>query len=547
MLLRIVAPVLLASAQSVAGVASHAQTATPHSCHTQPYDPSAGDMALLSENYGAAETAYRTELASNPKSTAALNGLVRTMLEQQKLAEALDLTLESLAAQPNNPVLLDALGATRFRRGEVAEAVTAFNQSMQLDPCNASTYFDEYIYFRLVGKNATAQHQLDTAHKLMPDDPVISLVWRRTHAPPMTDAEVIDFFKKEVATRSLTPDYADAVNAAIKRLEAHNRGDCRIVSPQPQTTIPLEILTHEVLNLADEPDGVVLSALLNGKKKRLQVYTDAGGLVLSRSAALAAGLIPEAEIVNQLDKDGATRSFVTHVGSIRLGNLEFRNCMVEVLEKPPGSFGFLSDVDGAIGTEVFSDFLVTLDIPGGELRLSPLPQRPGDSPAPAASLDTTATSSNRQTIADAARDPYIAPEMKNWTPFYRDGHDIFVPAAVDKAPIKLFLIDLSARSNAISQDLARDVSYLAGNFREGTPPMNGANQQARDVSVTFAGVKQITHYMKAFDAEPLSPDIGVTISGYIGFPMLKELVTTIDYRDNLIHVVYNPKKPFRLD
>lgn len=37
---------------------------------------------------------------------------------------------------------------------------------------------------------------------------------------------------------------------------------------------------------------------------------------------------------------------------------------------------------------------------------------------------------------------------------------------------------------------------------------------------------------------------GVAISGIIGFPTLRELVISIDYRDNLVHVVYDPKKGY---
>ena len=37
---------------------------------------------------------------------------------------------------------------------------------------------------------------------------------------------------------------------------------------------------------------------------------------------------------------------------------------------------------------------------------------------------------------------------------------------------------------------------------------------------------------------------GVEISGIIGFPKLRELVISIDYRDNRVHVVYDPKKGY---
>jgi hypothetical protein len=46
--------------------------------------------------------------------------------------------------------------------------------------------------------------------------------------------------------------------------------------------------------------------------------------------------------------------------------------------------------------------------------------------------------------------------------------------------------------------------------------------------------------MSSFDSALLSSDMGAELSGVIGFPTLRELVVSIDYRDNLVHVVYDP-------
>jgi hypothetical protein len=46
--------------------------------------------------------------------------------------------------------------------------------------------------------------------------------------------------------------------------------------------------------------------------------------------------------------------------------------------------------------------------------------------------------------------------------------------------------------------------------------------------------------MSSFDSTLLSSDMGAELSGVIGFPTLRELVVSIDYRDNLVHVVYDP-------
>ena len=76
------------------------------------------------------------------------------------------------------------------------------------------------------------------------------------------------------------------------------------------------------------------------------------------------------------------------------------------------------DVDGLIGPDVFRDYLVTLDLPGREVRLGALPKRPDDTGARTASLDTSDESGDEATAlneADRAKDRYVAPEMKDWT------------------------------------------------------------------------------------------------------------------------------------
>ena len=62
-----------------------------------------------------------------------------------------------------------------------------------------------------------------------------------------------------------------------------------------------------------------------------------------------------------------------------------------------------------------------------------------------------------------------------------------------------------------------------------------------DVTIAFAKVRQLTQGMASFDGSSLTRSAGVEISGLIGFPTLRQLVISIDYRDNLVHVVYDPK------
>ena len=59
--------------------------------------------------------------------------------------------------------------------------------------------------------------------------------------------------------------------------------------------------------------------------------------------------------------------------SIKIGELEFQNRPVTVMDKRS-----VADENGLIGADVFSSFLVDIDIPDRKLRLGELPKRPGD-------------------------------------------------------------------------------------------------------------------------------------------------------------------------
>jgi hypothetical protein len=52
----------------------------------------------------------------------------------------------------------------------------------------------------------------------------------------------------------------------------------------------------------------------------------------------------------------------------------------------------------------------------------------------------------------------------------------------------------------------------------------------------------VVERMTAIETTEASRWAGMAISGFIGYPTLREVVVSIDYRDNLVKVVYNPKR-----
>jgi predicted aspartyl protease len=141
----------------------------------------------------------------------------------------------------------------------------------------------------------------------------------------------------------------------------------------------------------------------------------------------------------------------------------------------------------------------------------------------------------------------VAPEMKNWTPVFRVGHYLIFPTKIGDAPLKLFLMDTGAQMGMISPAAAREVTHVSTDELMHVSGLNGQVKNvlmADKVTIRFANVAQTLQGMTSYDSSALAHSAGVEISGLIGFPTLRELVISIDYRDNLVHVVYDPKHGF---
>ncbi len=509
---------------------------TRAACDVDRSAPSEADLALWARKYDDAELLYAAALKSDPADGRAMAGLVRTALRQDKDDEALALAKQYQAAYPKDADVLDALGEVRLRRGEVGEASVALDAAARLGPCDGRIHFDAARFLNLYGMYASAQQRLDFAHELMPNDAEITRRWQATQARPMTAQEQLAWLKEQLdhPKTPLTDSDKEAIEAAMKGIATREQGSCELVTPVTEARLPLVAMAG----------GVGLDVLINGKRKRLLVDTGASGLLLSRAAARAAGLVPELETTALgFGDEGEKKAFVTHVDDIRVGAMEFKNCTVQVLEQRGGL-----DMDGLMGPDMFRDFVVTLDFPARELRLGPLPKRPGEQGTEAKTLRAAEAEAGgdegRASGAERAEDRYTAPEMKDWTPVFRAGHWLIFPTRIGNAPVKLFAMDSGAASSMISPAAAREVTLVTPDRQTEVRGISGGVGRvsvADHVTLTFAGVRTETRGMTSFDSTVLSRAAGVEVSGFIGFETLSHLAISIDYRDNLVRVVYDPK------
>jgi hypothetical protein len=229
---------------------------------------------------------------------------------------------------------------------------------------------------------------------------------------------------------------------------------------------------------------------------------------------------------------------------VKIGGIEFTNCAVEILEK-----WSVLDSDGLIGGDVFDASQLTLDFPKHELRIAPLPERPGEKKADPAQADAAGDDEEAE-----PHDRYVAPEMAKWDLIYRIGHELLMPTGIvetkrvkdmDAWKDKLFVMDTGSDSMVISPPAAREVTKVS---RDDSVSFGGIQGEVDKVyeagkfTLAFAGLRMDAPSTVSVDLTKFSHDDGVEISGFIGAPALFQVVMHIDYRDNLVWCEYDAKK-----
>jgi predicted aspartyl protease len=496
--------------------------------------PNAAETALNRKDYGSAELQFRAMLEKNASDGAAHEGLVRALIEQDKVADAARDAEAWAAAAPGDTMALIALGDVRLRQGDPHAALVQAQNARLADLCNARAYYALARVESFAGFFATAKKMIEQAYVLHPTDDAIQTAWMSTRPAKERMQEWTEYVEHSDQLR-------DEDRAKLKtRLEKDSLDratDCRMAASSPREA---KVTMAEVMDGPQRFLGWGLDVKFNGKSRRLQIDTGASGITISRAAALFLGIKREDETeVGGIGDKGEVRTSIAHVASIKIGGIEFTNCPVQILEK-----WSVLDSDGLIGGDVFSGSLLTLDFPTHELRVAPLPERPEEKAASEAGDDR----------AEQAHDPYTAPEMAKWQRVYRVGHDLLMPTGlVDTKRIKdesawkdkLFLLDTGAGFNTISPAAAREVTKVSRDDDTEVRGISGAVNnvfEAGKFTLAFAGLRLDSPSMTAIDTTKLSHDDGMEVSGLIGAPALFQVALHIDYRDNLVWCEYKPQR-----
>ncbi len=511
-------------------------------------------QAIIAGKLPRAEELYRQKIVQQPKDAELIAGLARTLLAEQKVDEAESNIKAALATAPQSVELLTAQAEVQYRQGLPWDEEKTLQAAQQADPCYPHVHLALARYYQFNSYYASSVREIKVAHQLDPYDPEIRRAW----IPAMPLQQRIDELKAYLAASDTDVDSLRRAQFELTRLE--NRLDnrsraCQPASPVAATEIPFTPILIDATRIR----GWGLDVYFNDHRSRLQVDTGASGLNVSRPVAERAGLRPimRSEFSGVGDR-GAQSGYLAYADSIKIGGLEFRNCLVEVSDRRS-----IVDTDGLIGTDVFSSFLVTLDFPWHKLTLGPLPPYPGAVPAPATlnteqdssaesseAAPTGGTTQDTKTNPDSAgsHDRYIAPEMKTWTSVYRVAHQMIVPTALNQKRLRLFIIDTGAQNTSISPSAAREVTGVHSDPRamvHGVSGSVGSVYSGDRIVFRFAHLQQEKDNVLSFDTSSISKNTGTEISGFIGFDLLGLLVVQIDYRDGLMNFQYSADRGYQ--
>ena len=498
-------------------------------------------------NFEEAAETYQAVLKHNPSSAEGRTGLARCYLKLGKIEQAYETAAEGLKAAPDSQILHVVRGEICFRQGKMHEAEQEFLGAVNSDSPHARAYLGLARISEAISMHARARRMLERAHELDPSDPEIEWRWLK-RLEPSSRAKAL------AAYISAAVDAGDAESIEehkgylelLKQEQEYPLTNCTLVAA-PAT---VRSYLWPLFAVPSYIGGYGPEVRINARQFRLLLDTGASGILLNPRAAERAGILPakESKMVGIGDK-GDGDLYVGYADSVRIGSLEFKNCPVQVTAKE--AIG----QDGLIGADMFAHYLVTIDYPAHELRLSQLPQRPSSGP-PTSRADSSAplTESDNTFVDDASRtetkeanaeDRYIAPEMRSYTTVYRFGHMLLVPTLLNGSASKLFLIDSGSDHNYISPNAAREVTRVEEDKDTRVLGVKGRVKEvfrANKATLSFGRYKQENQDLIAFDLSKLSEDAGTEISGTLGFSLLRVLKLTIDYRDGLVDFSYDSRR-----
>ncbi len=483
-----------------------------------------GLKEFRTRQFQAAETSFA--LAADTQTDALLKShayawLARTELHlynvtaaQQAAEKAVDTARDSSNAQT-------AMAEVYFRQAKMAEAQQILIPLVKSQTAGARTYLALAKIYRAVGNYKSAQSLIEIGHRMDPKDPDLETLWLSAQT---RDERLRDLKSKLEGNPGETAEEQENLAQRIKLLEdlgANPNRTCRLVSRLTKTEVTLSPLLYDPYHIR----GYGLGVRVNNTPAILLLDTGASGFLVSSRIAEKAGLRKIGSTpVAGIGDEGASKGYLAFAGKIKIGELEFENCYVKVVDKKRP----LKE-DGLLGADVFEDYLVDLNFPDAKLGLTQLPAYPDE-------LHAQTTLNSEPSTVNHLHNSWTPPEFADFDKVYRFGHMLLLPVGLNKAPAHLFLLDTGAFDNQVAPSAALEASKISQDY---DIKVSGLSGEVKKVFTTGNLLLTFGHFQQrgdliGFDMTSLSNSTGTEISGILGFAMLELLDIKIDYRDHLV-------------
>ena len=446
-----------------------------------------------------AAAAYRL-LSEREASAEAYSGLVRSLLKADDVKAAEESSRKALAALPESALVHAARGDVYLRRGLIPEAEDEYSAALKLDNSSARAWLGQGKIDSIYMRHGKSKAAIAKAHELDPDDGDALYEWavRLPYPDSVTALEKhLAEYHNDAEEERHEREYKELLKAIAGR---------RVWIPArdvERTEIKMESLT---IGSTLVRRGYGVRVRLNDRATvTLLLDTGSSGVLITRKVAEKIGARKLSDQATEgIGKSGPATGYKAWVDKITIGELEFHDCYIQATTRE------IAEVDGTIGADVFAKYLVTLDFGGHKLHLDPLP-----------------AASNQSEQASPS---------ESYSRAFSFGHFLLLPTEVGKKTAGLFVIDSGANINTISQE----ESGLVPQMRASNMPMSGASGMVNSAFIAdntilhFARVHSGGERISTVDLHSVSKDLGVEISGQIGFSAMEEMKLTIDYRDGLV-------------
>ena len=470
---------------------------------------------------------YNAIIRSGTNTAAAYAGLARAYLKLSKLNDAYLAAQKAVERDTSLGIGHSALGEVYFRQGRLAEAQTEFLTALKLGQADAQTYLDLARFYRATYDFRKSKLTIDRAHDLDPTDPDIRSAWVETRSLSEQAKALEDNIASESSyySRAEKARFKQRVTLMRDEIE-HPERTCAVTNRPDNTEIQLTEIGK---------DFIGMDVQVNGVGTRLVLSTVSSGIVINGEVAQEAGVQRiTLQDVDALGEQNPPEAYIGFARSLTIGNLEFQNCYVTVIERAT-PHSFYDQFQGLIAAGLFSSNLVDVDMRNAKLTLEPLPLRP-------AAGDQDAGDPDAQNLHDR----YTAPEMSEWMQMYCFSNAILIPAQVNGSPPKLFEVAASSKYNVLAPEFAREQASLRHDFKSAhLEGINGkvSSESSGKVKLAFEDLHFKAIKVISFDDISPSDSAETEIAGYLGFDLLRNLRFIIDYRDGLIHFIFAPKLP----